>query len=313
MNNSLAIDLGFGYSKVCVQRDNKFETAIFPTAVAYEMNNGVSYGSSKSFEFEGERFIVGDSAVDGALVSTDYKFLYRFAPLLVYSVLKKFDEINLSRPITLRTGLSINDWANKDAFAARLSEFEVNGEKVKLEVQLLPQGIGLLNYYYHKHPEVLEKNSERYAKTISIIDIGTRTVNFIYVENGQAVRSKSAPYADSGTITILKSFSEWLENKYGTSFSVSEAMNIFVNGKMVYNGVDQEDVKKEIENMKHIFIKQLFQTVLTSKKKLLGMSDLCIFGGGGAKLLLESNTEFPPNTVFVEDPQYANCIGFMLP
>jgi len=300
MDKEISIDIGYGHCKVLY--DGKLVK--FPTAISYANDSGVAYGELNSYNFEGKDYSVGSDASDEAFSTTDYKLLYKFSPLIVYHILSKFDELD-NKVIKINTGLSIVDWGNKDEFIERLSKIEVDGNTIELDVTLIPQGAGCAVDW------VENQNDSVYPKKLSVIDIGFNTINLIYLENGRPIRQKSKPYPGHGVISIVKTFSTYMENKYAMNFSQQEINDIFLEGEFIYNGEVQEEVAQRIELEKEQFVAKLFNTILVDAKKTFTTSNVVLIGGGGAYML--EDIPLPPNVEFVESPyEYSNVRGYSL-
>jgi len=301
MNLPIGIDVGYSSTKVRYNEKN----VRFPTAICFATDVGTSFGEEDVYEFEGDKYYVGKDAVGQETFSTtDYKFLYKFAPLIIYHILKKFDEHNLSKPVEVVTGLAITDWDKREEFKERISNFEINGESVELKVSLIPQGAGvILDYVYNQ-------NGGSFPERISAVDIGHNTINFLSYKNGKPIRNEINGYPGHGVTSILKPFTKFLENKFSLSFSEQEAIGIFQKGTFRYNGELQEDVSEKITEIKSQFIKKLFNSVLVNDKKIMGMSDVVLLAGGGSLLLEDVN--FPSNVFKVEEPVFANVRGYMV-
>lgn len=307
--NSIAIDIGYGACKILY--DGKLTS--FPTAISFHTDNGVKYGQDSVYEFEGEQYYVGDDAVSAeCFTTTDFKFLLKYAPLIIYHILKKFDGINLARPVELRTGLSLSDWDKRTEFAKRIENFEVNGEKVSLNVSFLPQGAGILNAALERYPELSRAH-------VCIIDIGMNTINYLVMKNGKPIRSLSASYPGHGAISMIKALTSFMENKYGMSFSNTELIRVFVKEEFKYGGVFDEEVAEKVKELKRQLILRIFQSVLVNEKKSLNTADAVVISGGGAHILASSDQTWPANTMFLGvdendtvDAIYANVYGYSL-
>jgi len=301
-DNIIAIDLGYSHSKVSY----KDKIAKFPTAISFATDIGSSYGEGNIYEFEGDKYHVGREASDGeAFTTSEYKFLYKFAPLLIFHILNKFEKADLTEPIIVKTGLAIVDWSKKDEFIERISKFEINGKQVEIIPKLIPQGAGCavewVNY----------ENNGEYPDKLSVLDLGYNTINLVHFEEGKPVRKDMKSYPGHGVSSIIKPFTSFMENKFAVTFSEQEVIQIFIKEKFKYNGENQDDVVDKIKELKNQFVKKMFQSVLVSDKKLLAMSDNVLIAGGGAYLL--QNIPFPPNVVFVAEPyEFSNVRGYML-
>lgn len=302
MESKISIDLGYGQTKM-FYRDKPHK---FPTAIAFFKDNGIVFGNRNIYEFEGDKYIVGSEAESlDSFSTTDFNILKKFAPLIIYHILNKFDKLKLQKPIEIRTGLSLNDWGMKDEFIERLKKFEVNGEIIETNPVLVPQGVGIYKLFISKNPEA--KND-----LVTVIDIGNNTINLIHYEENKPRPDKSKSYPRHGVSSIIKPFRSFLENKFKVNFSEQEAMKIMMKGKFIFNGKKQEDVEEYIKNAKKQFIKDIFNSVLVDDKKTLGMSDYVVLSGGGAYLL--ENSKFPDNVVFMKDTPYEfqNVVGYSI-
>lgn len=295
MDNTISIDIGYSSTKVLY----KGKCYKFPTAISYAIDVGIHYGENNVYSFEDETYYVGNEAINGETFNTiDYKFLERYSPLIIFHILKQFDTINLARPINIKTGLAIVDWSHRNDFIKRISNFEVNGEKVNIHISsITPQGGGIYNSF------------GKQASNIHILDIGYNTINSIHFENGKPIRTKTNSYPGHGVSSVIKPFVNYLENKFSMSFSSAEAINYFINENFIINGVQDKEVIDKIKELKKQMIKRLFQSVLVNEKKVLSTSDYVVIAGGGAYLL--NNVGLPGNIVVItEEAEYANVKGY---
>lgn len=300
MSNIIGIDIGYSATKVSYRG----RVVKFPSAICFATDIGTAFGSDNIYEFEGEKYYVGKEAVsEESFTTTEYKFLNKFAPLIIYHVLKKFDEHQMSTPVQLRTGLAITDWDKKQEFADRLANITVNGESILTEPVLIPQGAGCIVDW------VINCNNGIYPDRVSVIDLGHNTINFLSYVDGNPVRKDISGYPGHGVTSILKPFTSYLENRYSVSFSEQEAIQIFVRGYFKYNGELQEEVAEKIIDLKKQFVSKLFNSVLVKDKKIMAVSDTVILAGGGSLLL--QDIDFPPNVVKIEDPIFANVRGYV--
>ena len=302
------VGLDGGYSSWKIMFNNQLTSV--PTAIHLDIDTGISYGESNTYVFENETLLVGAEAVNESFTTLDYKFKYKYDPLIMVHILYKLGALDLSKPeqshLTLRVGLALGDWKNKDNYLARLRDITIDGRRfIFPNIKIGPQGAGvyldsLVRLFDNNHPE-----------TCSVIDLGYNTVNFLQFENGKPQKQYCRSYMGHGVSSIIKSFTDWLENEFGMPFSEQEAIKIFLKEKFIYNGENQTQVKDIIYELKSNFIKKLKNSVLIKEKKLLSTSEVVIFAGGGAELI--KNVQFPPNVRFAADPMmYSNVRGFML-
>ncbi len=297
MEDGISIDLGYNSAKV------KYQDRVvkFPTAVSFASDTGVKYGDDEVYEFEGEKYYVGADATDEAFSTLDYKFLYKFGPVLVYHILHRFKKHQLKTPIRVSTGLAIVDWDKKDEFKERLSKITVNGNTINLQVTIMPQGAGC----------AIDWTSENggYPRKLSVIDIGYNTINLLGFTNGKPVKKDMKSYPGHGVSSIIKPFTAFMENTFKLNFSEQECSQIFLEGEFTFNGNSRADVSEQIQQLKKQFVTKLFKSILVQDTKQLALSDVVLVAGGGAYLL--QDVAFPPNVKFVNSPyEYANVRGY---
>ena len=298
--NKIAIDIGYSSSKIMFN-DQFYKV---PTAISFANDTGIDFGDSAVYDFEGEQYYVGEAATDEAFTTTDYAFLNKFAPLIVYHIFKK---LGIQGDISLNTGLALNDWGNRDEFAERLKFLKVNDETVATNVNVVgPQGSGAYNCYIAENGLY-----ETPPKTMAIIEIGYRTINFLYYENGKAIQTRMKGFPGHGVVSIIKTFTNYLESTYSMPFSEQEALKIFMDKTLTMGGIDQPDIPNKIIDLKNKFVQKLINSVLVQEKKLCTMAEKVLIAGGGSYYL--EDIPMPPNTVFNKNPkEFSNCYGYQL-
>ena len=142
----LSIDVGYGHTKCMF----KGETFKFPTAISHAGIGATNFVATDAYEFEGNRYFVGDSkAVRDGLPTSDFSFLKKYAPLLVYKAIEISAEkygLDLTKEITVATGLSV------------LQEFKDARWEVLVTTDLAARGIDIA-----KLPTVLNYDLPRSA------------------------------------------------------------------------------------------------------------------------------------------------------
>ncbi len=298
----LAIDCGYGHVKI--KYEDKFYK--FPTSVAFAVDTGIAYGDGDTVNYKGEAYYVGENAIVlETFNTTDLNFKLQFDPLIIYHVLKKLGLVEDARKgeIQLYLTLSLTDWKHKDDYLAATSEFQADDIDFKFEnIILVPQGAGAYMNYMSKH--------EEHPLSAIIIDVGYNTINYMLYENGNPQKAHSKGFAGHGVSSIIRAFGTYLESQFSMPFSDSESQKIFLNGKFTFSGVERPEVTQKIIELKSQFVKRLFNSILTSEKKLLATSEKVILAGGGCYLLQDIN--FPPNVEFIDKPfEFANVASIM--
>jgi len=304
-SDKISIDIGYGQTKI----KYKDKVVKFPTSIALYTDTGIEYGDANIYTFEGEKYLVGsDNILNESFSTMNFEFIYKFAPLIIYHILKKFDLAGKPMPLQINTGLALVDWteSNLQKFKDRIADFEVNGENIKLTAQLVPQGVGIYMNYNNEH-----KDKEIQKMNVSVMDIGFNTINLLNINKGKFQRPSSKSYPGHGVSSLIKPLKIYLENKFKTSFTDQEAMQIAMDEFMMWNGVKQEDVIEHIQNEKRKFVLKLFKSVLQDELPLLGRSHLVLISGGGAYLL--KNAKLPPHYVIDDEPmEFSNVKGYYL-
>lgn len=300
--NEISIDIGYGSLKVAYMD----KIVKFPTSISFATDSGISYGDENVYDFEGEKYYVGkDAATSEAFTTSDFKFLLKFSPLLIYHVLSKFEQTEIKEPLKVKTGLAMVDWNKKEEFIERISNFTVNGKNITIQPTLIPQGAGCIIDWVNNN------NEGEFPDKIIALDIGYNTINLITFINGKPSRKDMKSYPGHGVSSIIKPFTSYMENKYAVNFSEQEATGIFLKGMFKFNGEEQLDLAEKITELKSQFVKKLFQSVLVNDKKNISMADIVLVAGGGAYML--ENVPFPPNVTFVDAPyEFSNSRGYSL-
>lgn len=301
----IAIDIGYSFTKIMYE--NKLYK--IPSAVSYALDMGIEYGTNDVYDFEGEKLYVGEMAASSESFNTgDYKFLYKYGPLIIYHIIKKLgiDISQSNSEIELRTGLALVDLVNKQSFAERLALLKVNNQEVKTRPIIIPQGAGAVASYIHN-----ERNGE-YPNSLFAIDIGYRTINILSYEGKDAIKQRCKSYPGHGVTSIIKPFANFMETKFGLPFSEAEIIKIFLKKEFKFQGELRPEVSTMIEELKLKFVNKLMNSILENEKKYLALSDVVLLVGGGSYML--ADIRLPANTVFPKDGNYEfqNVIGYYL-
>lgn len=298
--NIIGIDIGYSSTKI-IYNNQLYK---IPTAISFAIDSGITFGQDDFYNFEGRKYYVGEMASsDEAFVTTDYSFLYKYAPLIIFHILKKLnvDYHNLE----IRTGLALADWQNKDEFIKRISVIKVNSEEIKVACNLIPQGAGAVTAYINFYLK------NEYPSSLMCIDIGYNTINLLSYEKNIPIKARCKSFPGHGVSSIMRSFTAFMEQKFNIPFSEAEAIKIFMNNEFTYNGEKRIEVTEMIAELKLNFIDKLINSILKSEKKYLGMSEIVLFVGGGAYFL--KDIPLPPNVKFPENNyEFYNVMGYIL-
>lgn len=310
----LAIDFGYsGYAK-CVYQDQYFK---FQLSIDFFNNYAIAYGQNNHYEFENEKLIVGTSnQTEDSFSTTDYKFLHKYGPIAIFYILEKLKLLDQLDKIELKIGIALIDWNKRLEFLDRMRKINIscygsnfpNGVKMydlKLNnITLYTQGQGSGKYF-----TIVDREGV-YPNTLLVIDIGYNTINLIYFEKGKPIANRSKPLPGHGISTVIKPFQNFLESITGMNFSEAEAIGYFIQGNMIFHGLEKPEVTAEIIRLKGVFIKKLMNNLMVSEKKGLATSEVVLFTGGGAYYIKDA--QFPPNFKFNSKGihEFENVLGY---
>jgi plasmid segregation protein ParM len=298
----IAIDIGYSFTKI--YHEGKLYK--IPSAISYAVDSGINFGSEDVYLFEGQRLYVGEMASnDESFTTTDYNFLYKYAPLIIFHILKKLN-LDLTQEIEVRTGLALSDWSKKEDFAQRISIIKLNeNDSARIKPILIPQGAGSVVAYVNTELE------GKYPDSMIAIDIGYNTINLLAYEGSTPIKNRCKPFPGHGVSSIIRPFTNFMETKFNIPFSEAEAIKIFMKNEFIYNGETKSEVPEMIAELKQNFIQKLINSILVSEKKYLGLSNVVLFSGGGAYYL--KDIPMPPNVKFpTSNYEFQNVIGYAI-
>ena len=297
MITNIALDIGYGDVK-CKINKKLFK---FDTAICYSKNTFTDVGHQQIYDFEGKKYLVGKEAISEAFSTRDYSFLQKYAPLFIFKALE-IANVDTNSELNLITGLSLVDWkTKKDDFVERISSFYINKKEIKLNVQLVPQGQGIYNYYEKQNPEASKQK-------IIIDDIGYNTHDRLVFDNG--IPNPSESYATTtGANKIVTELQTLLSSEFNIDFPEQEVKQYLINKSLTIGG--------QIKDISHIInseVEKYFEFYMnesrSKKKGLMSRADAIVIGGGTAYYL--DKLEFPDNVVFLKNKQYEylNVLGY---
>lgn len=296
MNNKIALDVGFGFTKL----KTSTQQLTFPSAVAKVKASMADFEQSNALNFEGANYLVGDAAVRDAIITRDFSFLYKYTPLILYYALWVAN-VNTNETIYLSTGLSMMNWKRKDEFTARISDFIINNTRINnININLTPQGKGA-------YLEFIDKNPEFKNKLIMVVDIGTYTLDVIIFENGKALVSES--FANSfGTNKVITELQKQINKDYSASLNEAEINNLLQTKQLRIEG-DVKDLSILVNDELDHYYDLVSNQITGHNSELFNRADAILVTGGGAKLLqhlIPQNKHY----VIMQDSQNANVNGY---
>lgn len=294
----IAIDIGYGDTKVAYEKDGELITFKFPSAVARVKEAQASFGDGAivdSYIFNGKRYFVGEKAKSDAMNTRGLQFLTSYGPLIAFHAMTKIN-IDFNQPIELYLGLSIMNWSQKDEFLTSMEKFTVDNTVVEPSISLMAQGEGVLNDYADT------KNG-----TICVVDIGYNTFDFLVFDDGTPRPDLS--YADPiGANKMITDLQAIAKRRFNVHVTEQMAKEIFINKTVMVFG-DEIDFSNEIEELKESYNEFILEELKHKNASTLMGARKVIFSGGGAYFL--EDTELPKNVVFSKKPyEFSNVRGY---
>jgi len=298
----LSVDIGFGDTKYIIKNDEEQIKGKFPTAIT---RVSIKVKDDKDvYKFRNGYYRIGYGAVEKAEATRNMKFLVRFAPLIVYHILKENNIKNLDE-LKIRSGISLFYYEDyKEQFKEALKNIKVNDEEINTKVKLFAQGQGILYDFLSINPEAEN------LKSIVIVDIGYNTIDFLYLknENGSFKPYKEECFGlPQGAHIIVNLLKDYLQEEYKVNLTEQETNQILRDGYFTFRGkkIDLTDVISDLKNEYTFKILNL----LENRTDLIDRADKIVFGGGGAYFL--DKDELPEHSFIVKEPEFSNVRGYL--
>lgn len=291
----LAADIGYGSVKSYTNKN----LSKFPSAVSL-VKRAIFESSEATYSFNGLNYNLGNEATRDAYATRDYTFLEKFAPLLMYKVITDAN-LDLTKPITLATGLSLLNWDKKEEFANSLQDFTVNNNRVNnIELLLLPQGKGIYLDCLKNRPELDEQ-------LVMVVDIGYNTLDIIPFEKGKPLASEA--WSNTHGVNIMTNeLDKYLVSKFSLSLNETQVNDAFQ--KQYVTCGTRKDLSIIIDEEKQRYVEQVFQLLRSKNNQLYNSADTIIIAGGGAYSFMDF--EFTDkNVIFPKgEYEYSNVRGY---
>lgn len=294
----LAIDIGSGDTKVYFIKDGEEHEFKFPTAVKRLNETSTSFGGiggNNALLMDGQKYLVGEDALDDAITTRAFDFQIKYSPLLVYTAIKMAG-FDTSKPIELKTGITIKDWNESDRLIERLTGIVINGEKLDTTVT---------GHFAQGQGSFIDENCPN--GEVAIVDGGYNTLDFIPFKNGVPIGEKcfATAYGANKMITNIQSI---ISKKYSTEITEQQAKKIFNEKSFSILG-EKIDMTEIIKDEQIAYLEQLFIELRSRHGNFLKMVDQVIFTGGLAYFLQDA--ELPKNAKLGKAPyEYSNVRGY---
>lgn len=248
-------------------------------------------------EVDRQVFVAGQIRAEHTADKTKNKDYYY---LTLVSLAKELREHNMheAKNVILAVGLPYSFFAiQKDSFREYLMQkktlsFTYEGEKYKVEIKdvhVYPQGLPVLATEMNKYQ----------GKTISVVDIGSRTIDVITYRNGKPFYELCFSVDKKGTLDCIDNINKYYLGKYAENVDEEDVQLLFQKKNSSITG----DKSQFVKDMIKIYAKDVMKLL---EAKIPGQMIVC---GGGASVIKNYHGKTKAGMTIIEDI-YCNAKGY---
>jgi len=302
--SAIAIDTGFGYTKVIFGNANKRKKIIFPSITSRFIPTRSFGDTFEVISVNGEPFVVGTEVAGSASVALDFIGSNEYLAIIAYALKlggfpKKLMVLGVPPQFYESDKLSEIEESIK-----RMDARTADGTRIRIprKIEFVPQGLGIF------FTCVTDGMGISKDATVVVLDIGYYTLDMVLVSKGRYVLDMARSYP-VGMRTLYSKIRDAYAKKYNiflcdTNDNVVEHI-IRKGGISHLDTVHTLDVTSILNNFYfHTVKKSITDYAIDARKKGFSV-DCVIIGGGGVSYLGEVKGAF-----VVNDPQFANARGF---
>ena len=312
MKSVLGIDIGYGDIKVIFGTSDGTITSQFKFPAVIGITKCNAYiQDPRIFNFDGRSYYVGQDALnlpsENLIDITEYKNLEFYAPLFLYSVIKRIG----TTPDIVVCGLSKSQIENSGYFKERLKAFTVNGMDFKFEnVFILPQGAGsklAIDKYGDDFPN--QQQDFNLTKNFVGVDIGFNTLDMFLVSSGKTSPNLFEGIEHEGIMKIATEVARIIKAKFDRDITLHEAKEILDTSVYRLRG-EKHDLSEDIKKIKETYLKELLELIYSKYGNIMDKCDYVYLTGGGSAFFDTQRSKFvrTPKSNY----EYYNAIGFYL-
>lgn len=320
----VAIDLGFGYTKVKTSLGDKL---CFPSVLGKKRKDSYLSSFLKSDDYvvkidiEGDKkeYYVGEMAeINGfsrkwnSDKSMDSKTIKVLA-LSALAILSNGEDIELKigLPISLFQKYKLSE---KNALEGLKAKVAVNGEDAKeINIKSVDVGVQGLGAYFSI---ALDDKEDKTLSSLALIDIGYRTVDYLFVIKGSKGMSLSDEFSgtleDEGlNVALNDALRELKADEIEIGLSDLEKA-IISSQYLVDTGKKEVDISKYIESSFSRLAERISSKLNIIWQGLERELPLMYLTGGGGEMLFKYLKKYYPVAKKHKNPRFANCDGYLL-
>jgi len=219
-------------------------------------------------------------------------------------------QLGVEGKINLVTGIPQSQFSNKERRQSILSaikgkhKFEWKGRAINIDVELakiIPQAAGAMLCRAAQDESVLDEN-------VGIVDIGTYTVGFTVMKQGELSQARSSGI-NIGVSDLIKALAAHLEKEYGYSIDKADGPKILMD-KRIRNRGAWIDISKDVDMLSRRIAKPMQDAASDIWD---GGNDLSIYiAGGGAPYFIDALKDVMPHAEIMENNFFAVVNGMLL-
>lgn len=303
-NGYAGIDIGFGDVKIFYTDGNESIQLKFPTAVKIadefgNVNFDGDFGSYDTYEYQGEKYIVGNDAVREGQYTRSKSFLMKYSAILLSHALKVAN-IN---PAAIGIGLPLGFYsAEKEILQKTIKDAVVNGQRLDFfNLSVFPQGVACVTDYFHNFTDASQA-----APTLMVMDVGYNTIDIVVIDKGKLDTQKTEMLEKQGVSIIVEQVRKLLKEKFNLEPSIQTAKEVFIS-KSIKIFSEQISLKDECDLIVTRYLDNLMNRITDNWGSFLYDADAIILAGGGAHYI---DANYKPNFVKLKDPEFSNARGY---
>lgn len=305
MKNTLGVDIGYGYTKVCGDKLSK----AFPSQVTRFKTRGAFGGYSDTITVNGQPFVVGDEidSLEDCSVSKDFVGTQEYLALMGRALLMAKYPCDLL-VMGLPPGLYDEERIAKlEKLTTDAKIYDGNGEKIDMPgaIKIIPQGAGI---YYDYIAGGQQRAAQAKTGNIVVIDIGHYTLDVVLFSSGRymAGAARSFPLGISKLFNGIKTefskiYGEFQNNDDNILKLIREGS--FTQFGRTYS-VDTTPLMEDYIN--HKVIKAIRNYASDLRESTSISVDEIVIGGGGVNCI----GQLMAQATIIEDPQMSNARGY---
>lgn len=311
----IGMDQGFSSIKVSSEYgDFKFANTVQEVSQTGNLFTAGNVNSQQSYEFEGKKYIVGDTAGKSgkAIHYRDVKYLLNYAPLMLAHVIDNLKQYGVKKEdiYGIGIGLPLEDISFMQEYKDKLRSFTVNNETYNIpKILCYAQGVGAYaDYVYNWGKSQISSDEKGF-----VWDIGENTMILVSYEGYSVKKEGSRQFNKRGISAIYDMIREIVRKRIQREPDITD-LRAVLSGKEIksfgqlinFDDIIGPSVKKYLEDT--------YTSIMDKYGEEFSKCDKIILAGGGSIILskyieqvFNSNKDF-----FISAPhaEYSNARGY---